>query len=131
MMTKEEKQILFKDLLPRQLYGVKAHYQYYDFVGGSERLIKEGDGVIESIDISLGNPVYIDGHHVELENIKPYLRPMSSMTSNEKAWYDRLRGSTIACAALVDWLNANHFDYRGLIEKELALEAPEGMYEIG
>lgn len=28
----------------------------------------------------------------------------------------------------IDWLNANHFDYRGLIEKGLALEAPEGMY---
>ena len=29
----------------------------------------------------------------------------------------------------VDWLNAHHFDYRGLIEKGLALEAPEGMYD--
>ena len=27
-----------------------------------------------------------------------------------------------------DWLNAHHFDYRGLIEKGLAIEAPEGMY---
>ena len=27
-----------------------------------------------------------------------------------------------------DWLNKHHFDYRGLIEKGLALEAPEGMY---
>jgi hypothetical protein len=33
------------------------------------------------------------------------------------------------CADYVDWLNAHHFDYRGLIEKGLALEAPEGMYE--
>ena len=30
---------------------------------------------------------------------------------------------------LYDWLNAHHFDYRGLIEKGLALEAPEGMYK--
>jgi hypothetical protein len=30
---------------------------------------------------------------------------------------------------LIDWLNAHHFDYRGLIEKGLALEAPEGMYK--
>lgn len=30
----------------------------------------------------------------------------------------------------IDWLNAHHFDYRGLIEKGLALEAPEGMYNI-
>ena len=29
----------------------------------------------------------------------------------------------------IDWLNAHHFDYRGLIEKGLALEAPKGMYK--
>ena len=28
----------------------------------------------------------------------------------------------------IDWLNAHHFDYRGLIEKNLALEAPANMY---
>ena len=28
-----------------------------------------------------------------------------------------------------DWLNAHHLDYRGLIEKGLALEAPEGIYK--
>ena len=31
---------------------------------------------------------------------------------------------------LIDWLNAHHFDYRGLIDKGLAIEAPEGMYKI-
>ena len=29
----------------------------------------------------------------------------------------------------IHWLNSHHFDYRGLIEKGLALEAPEGMYK--
>jgi hypothetical protein len=29
---------------------------------------------------------------------------------------------------LFDWYNKNHFDYRGLIEIGLAIEAPEGMY---
>jgi hypothetical protein len=36
----------------------------------------------------------------------------------------------IKCLAIIDWLNSHHFDYRGLIEKRLAFEAPEGMYEI-
>ena len=31
---------------------------------------------------------------------------------------------------IVDWLNSHHFDYRGLIEKGLALPAPEGMYNV-
>ena len=35
----------------------------------------------------------------------------------------------ISATEYVDWLNANHFDYRGLIEKGIALEAPEGMYK--
>jgi hypothetical protein len=29
----------------------------------------------------------------------------------------------------IDWLNKHHFDYRGLIEKGLALAALEGMYK--
>ena len=29
----------------------------------------------------------------------------------------------------IDWLNEHYFDYRGLIGKGLALEAPKGMYE--
>ena len=143
-MIQENKKLLLKDLLPRQLYGVKAHYQYYDFVGGSERLIQEDDGVIESIDLSLGNPIYIDGHHVELENIKPYLRPMSSMTDMEKielcvrgyapdyvseSLAEKLYVIRTNAENAADFYNEYHFDYRGLIEKGLALEAPEGMYE--
>ena len=30
---------------------------------------------------------------------------------------------------IYDWLDVHHFDYRGLIEKGLALEAKEGMYK--
>ena len=63
-----------------------------------------------------------------------YLRPMSSMTKEEdREW--QLYKNNIACACdenlneriseLYDWFNEHHFDYRGLIEKGLALEAPE------
>ena len=88
---------------------------------------------------------------IPVTKIKPYLRPMSSMTEEEKnelhnnseeKWANALDFSlspvsggevnveleSIAEAAEIDWLNAHHFDYRGLIEKGLALEAPEGMY---
>lgn len=68
--------------------------------------------------------------------MKPYLRPMSSMTEEEK---EELRNSNMVIAISTsgdvgttvigfDWLNAHHFDYRGLIEMGLALESPEGMY---
>lgn len=86
---------------------------------------------------------------------KPYLRPMSSMTEeelkelNEKygniayffiqepPYYHGLQAqhSDIGSieisefSEIYDWLNAHHFDYRGLIPMGLALEASEGMYK--
>ena len=62
----------------------------------------------------------------------PYLRPMSSMTEEEREEYLHISlCDVIDCEAWneVDWLNSHHFDYRGLIEKGLAIEAPEGMYK--
>lgn len=79
-----------------------------------------------------------------LEDFVPYLRPMSSMTEEEmkeyrmfiEYSYNDFTSEDTPCVYTnkvndyIDWLNAHHFDYRGLIEKGLALEAPEGMYEI-
>ena len=83
-----------------------------------------------------------------LKDFKPYLRPMSSMTKEElkelrdifngdidfNEWgldilnSDFKRFSYLELLAVFDWLNAHHFDYRGLIEKGLALVAPDGIY---
>ena len=75
---------------------------------------------------------------------KPYLRPMSSMTEEEKKEYNQFVKGIHGLDGRVtplnfceerdlckcfDWLNAHHFDYRGLIEKGLAIEAPEDMYK--
>lgn len=66
----------------------------------------------------------------------PYLRPMSSMTEKEteeyKQFLEDIEGYaySIDCVPQIDWLNAHHFDYRGLIEKGLALEAKEGKMTI-
>lgn len=75
---------------------------------------------------------------------KPYLRPLSSMTEEEKKEYGKvceldteilanhpMNGEPFpALYNSQDWLNKHHFDYRGLIEKGLALEAPKGMYNF-
>ena len=51
---------------------------------------------------------------------------MSSITEEEdKEWWEQHKDYES-----VDWLNAHHFDYRDLIEKGLALEAPKDMYNI-
>ena len=64
-----------------------------------------------------------------IEYIKPYLFPLSSMTEEQMDEYDNLKQDITnklkdwKCAELLDWLNKNHFDYRGLIERGLAVDA--------
>ena len=121
-MTQEEKQLLLRDLCARLPYGVKVQ-QYLFFMDGYKDVVLDHD-------ILFGTPL--------IEEIKPYLRPMSSMTKEEEKTFSNFldfQAEYVSDADLdnkiemFDWLNAHHFDYRGLIEKGLALEAPEGMYK--
>ena len=125
-MTQEEKQLLLKDLCSRLPYGVMYETPY-------------GPRVLNDIFIYSNGPVYTDhgvGNYnevfgVALENIKPYLRPMSSMTEEKEKEYHKIVDGFLNfenAPRVVDWLNEHHFDFRGLIEKGLALEAPDNMY---
>lgn len=114
-MTREEKDLLLKDLCARLPYGVKCDYE------GSVLSIDKLDVTNEEV---CGNLVaWYDAWPVE--KCKPYLRPLSSMTFDESLIAKKLNEIEYH-----DFLNAHHFDYRGLIEKGLALEAPEDMYKI-
>ncbi len=126
-MTQEEKELLLKDITARLSYGVK---------------IKRSNCPINlSVNGILGEyvhhiPYYVGGNieinTTKIDEIKPYLRPMSSMTEEEKNIYEYNRNSNVEVVktALFDWLNKKMFDYRGLIPMGLALEATEGMYVI-
>ena len=68
--------------------------------------------------------------------VKPYLRPISSMTDKEleeaKQLYDFRfadRKVYITVSKFMDFLNKHHFDYNGLLQLGLAIEAPSGMYK--
>jgi hypothetical protein len=86
-------------------------------------------------------PTRRDYFNDEENNFKPYLRPMSSMTKEEKEEYHKLcdnyYGIYFNSVESIDWLNKKMFDYRKddedegktMIEKGLALEAPAGMYK--
>lgn len=124
-MTQEDKDLLLKDLCARLPYGVKVRIEgdwFYD-----ER---------EPYDTVLKSEVL--GHLIaDKYSVKPYLRSLSSMTKEEEKEYfgyyffeKNCFANTCGAYKLLEWLNAHHFDYRGLIEKGLALKAPEGMYEI-
>ena len=131
-LSQEEKELLLKDLSARLPYQPLC------------KKIDAEDNFCEC-DASLGYSLrdLIDNKII----IKPYLRPMSSMTEEEKReiydwlvendvdWFDfsKLRLDEILISfdsswLLVNWLLEHHFDHRGLIEKGLAIEAPEGMY---
>ena len=111
-MTQEEKQLLLKDLCARLPYGVKVKNVKNNFdINNFNHNAEEIKFLIEEY------------------NIKPYLRPLSSMTEEEKKESGELYKRNTGMWDDLDWLNAHHFDYRGLIEKGLALEAPEDMYK--
>lgn len=73
--------------------------------------------------------IYTLEYHPCIDACRPYLRPMSSMTEEEKRKYIDVTQVSNHCAA-IDYLNVHYFDYRGLIEKGLALEAPKDMYTV-
>ena len=157
-MMDQYKELLIKDLSARLLYNpwVQFNLRFGDN-GHQEGLFKahiselSPEGWI-SVD-------YLDGKNETwerewsgcIEDIKPYLRPMSSITDDEIrdlqkiTWqfcFSRYDNSAYVGAAddgfcsvlemeqILSYLNSHHFDYRCLIEKGLALEAPEGMYEV-
>ena len=133
-MTQEEKQLLLKDLCARLPYGgIKVR-----------RFVYTTDvDTIESVELLSED--WIREFNLEESILKPYLRPMSSMTEEEN---DEWRGCLLdnlvkSCdfqfpesekyialshSDSIDWLNAHHFDYREKKEKGLALEAPKDMY---
>ena len=143
-MAQKNEELLLKDLSSRLPYGVKIHIdspKYGELIGilyavypTEERVIAdELDKVIAPINVRCG------GFKIEENKVKPYLRPMSSMTEEEKieslefAWeddYGRLASYEENIPKYIDWLNKKMFDYRGLIPMGLALEAPKGMYNI-
>ena len=130
-MTKEDKILLIRDLCGRLPYGVKAYIKNWSKL---DRKYYEGVYTVESIDSSL-NTIVADSERSSVEvivgdddyEIKPYLRPMSNMTEEEKLMYEGLMIGTDNniqyILDVIDWLNAHHFDYRDLIENGLAIDA--------
>ena len=136
-MTQEEKVLLFKDLCARLPY--KTFAQWHHKALNKFRYVKimkistYGKNIDDYYINVLCQPEPGVDYEASIVDIKPYLRPMSSMTDEEKnEHFGRTMTIDIVQTSkeVIDWLNAHHFDYRGLIEKGLALEAPEGMYKI-
>ena len=132
-MTQEEKQLLLKDLCARLPYKVKAMYSKHEetiIAGEYERI--DADGV-EVIDGYLDDYCFrIDGYKIHISSIKPYLRPMSSMTEEEKEEESNLwnEHDTNLIRGMLRFYCSHHLDWNNLIPIGLALEAPKDMYKI-
>lgn len=132
-MTREEKELLLKDLCGRIQYGIIVnipHVYHNEFKAYIKAINPEREIVYYKI-CGSSSPLF----DRNILGIKPYLRPLSSMTEEERKEYKKIApglviydGIRIPNVQQIDWLNAHHFDYRGLIEKGLALVAPDGMY---
>ena len=141
-MTQEDKELLFKDLCARLPYNVKCYNSKY-----RPDLAEE----IICITVNYNHPcVQLGTYLYKLEQVKPYLFPLSSMTEEQEKEIQEITGNPdYACIIrktdglelwlnfidtdptiwldtifeVQDYLNKNHFDYRGLIEKGLAIDA--------
>lgn len=127
-MTQEEKELLLKDLCARQPYKVKIS--------------------VDDDNLFIPTLKYIEGrlicHFYEcawtryIDTIKPFLRPISSMTEEEKSIYHSFcecddgdyTGEILYFDTIesFDYLNQIHIDYRNLIPRGLAIEAQKDMY---
>lgn len=132
-MTKEYKELLLKDLCARAPYGVKVHAEYTEL----EEIV-EVDGIVKMIDADgvVGIKIMYDISSswtcVEIDNVKPYLFPLSSMTEEQKFEFHSLQVenskdgsySTLnECSIMIDWCYKNHIDINGLIPLGLAIDA--------
>lgn len=119
-MTEQDKELLIKDLCARLPYEVIIHFN---------EGIGEDDQVLYGCRKNGKHIQFNDGYFVD--EFKPYLRPLKSMTEEEMAEYATLQDRFLLSSQypvtdgyeMFDWLNAHHFDFRGLIDKGLALEA--------
>ena len=117
-MIQEDKELLLKDLCARLPYGVKIKLIRWDIDEGMYiNTTLEPDDIERLLNVEEGDT-----------EIKPYLFPLSSMTEEQKKEYQYITerwmyDSSYSISDSTDWLNKNHFDYRGLIEKGLAIDA--------
>lgn len=154
-MTQEDKDLVLKDMCSRVPYGLRLWIKTYE--GKPDHFINSHN-ILSSVNYTrASNPqISINGGLYDIEGpeyscgeqyIKPYLRPMLSMTEDERKEFRATQYEEVIeqypCSAdpneikilsytakTFDWLNEHYFDFRGLIKKGLAIEAPNNMYKI-
>lgn len=143
-MTQEDKELLLRDLCGRLPYGVVIQEKCIEH--DKTFLPYPGDNKLVNIDVHEDLVITNSGSRYYIEEFKPYLLPLYSMTREQReeiedklifpnksdgGWIEILYNNKYEIPFwFVDFCNKNHLDYRGLIEKSLALDATNlGIYE--
>ena len=133
-MTPEDKELLLKDLCARLPYGVNIlhegwNFEWDDELSTVEKVVDIDEDFIYTkvINTHNGEEYRDDKWPIDTFDDKLFLRPMSSMTEEQEEEYNDLNNCELGCFPhtedALDYLLKNHFDYRGLIEKGLAIDA--------
>ena len=148
-MRKEEKELLIKDLCGRLPYAVHIEHTTSGVIGALHDMkvypCYKGDDIDDYICVI---DLFGDQDYIDIEHIKPYLFPLSSMTEEQKEEYQGIvdyisavdtdnwaEGEFVYVNRYIDrrnnfekllhFYNKHHLDYRGLIPKGLAIDATE------
>ena len=122
-MTQEDKELLMKDICARLPYGVCYKHLTWDDERGEECIAAQiysinSDGYVKNC---------YDDETVYIDDVRPYLFPLSSMTDEQEKEYNDLNCYELGCfphtETALDYLIKNQFDFRGLIPKGLAIDA--------
>ena len=126
-----DKELLFKDLSSRLPYGVKVNGLFLTYDKDKDKILYKE--CVKELNYS---------HLSRYWTLKPYLFPLSSMTDKDLIGFLQIKGLNLNSDELktfrrepitivstlpsysrhIDWLNKNHFDYRNLIDKNLAID---------
>ena len=121
-MVQENKELLLKDLCARLPYNVICQVEFKENGKyNSKVMLLSGIFTDEAYFTTKDGSIYSNEY-------KPYLFPLSSMTEEQKQEYQHITerwmyDSSYSISDSIDWLNAHHFDYRNLIQMNLAIDA--------
>lgn len=126
-ITLADKELLIKDLCGRLPYDVKVEHTSGIIGTLTDINVHQTYNEDDTIKDYLCYTNFFGDESCKIEYFKPYLFPVSSMTTKQKAELTYLTADieefNLQVIAQIDWLNKNHFDYRGLIKKGLAIDA--------
>lgn len=126
-MKKEDKELLIKDLCSKLPYGLTIDFNGIRTTLHDMKVFHLYNGSDDIKDYICLIDVFGDDDYVDVENIKPYLFPMSSMTEEQKEEFDRLYTYDALIIEpqwkLIDFCNKHHLDYRGLIPMGIGIDA--------